>query len=162
MWFLVLVAIAFGLGAWLGAPYLPVLGRDVESLLNLAELKSGQTLIDLGCGDGRLLKAAAKVGVNGIGFEINPLLVLVAKLNCWRLRKSIKIYWGDYWRVRLPAADAIYVFLIDRYMPKLDRKLTAEITKPTRVVSYIFAIPGRKPVATTKNSYAYVYPKSSL
>lgn len=158
---LLVISLAFGLGAWLGAPYLPVLSRDVDSLLELSDLSPGQLLLDLGCGDGRLLKAAAKRGIRGIGYEINPLLWLVACINLWPYRQLVSLHLSNYWAVKLPPADAIYVFLIGRYMPKLDAKLRAEIKRPTRVVSYVFAIPNLKPVATTKNSFVYIYPKSS-
>jgi hypothetical protein len=154
---LVAVSVAFALGAILGAPYLPVLKREHDDLLDLCRLLPGQTLLDLGSGDGRFLKAAAKRGYMCIGYEINPLLYIVSRIYTWPERKNIKIYLADYWRITLPPADAIYVFLIDRYMSKLDRKLTAELSKPTVVVSYIFAIPGRKPQATSRNAFRYQY-----
>lgn len=157
-----LVVLAFGLGAVLGAPYLPVLKNDRQQLLKLADLQKGQLVLDLGCGDGRFLKAAAKQGVKGIGYEINPILWLMAKINTFGYRRQIQIKLANFWHIKLPAADAVYVFLIARYMAKLGAKLEAEITRPTKVVSYIFAIPNHKPVVITKNSYVYVYPKSSV
>lgn len=147
----------FAIGAILGAPYLPVFGRDIDSLLELAELKKGETIVDLGCGDGRLLKAAAKKGVKGVGYEINFWLYLVARLNCWRYRRLVKIHLRDYWRVKLPEADVIYVFLIEHYMSKLDQKLVSELRHPTRVISYVFTIPGREPTRRTRNAALYLY-----
>ena len=151
------VAAMFGLGAWLGAPYLPILRRDYEPLLELVHLTPGQTILDLGCGDGRLLRAAAKRGVKGIGYEINPLLFAIAVIVTWRFRHMISIKLGDYWRVRLPPADAIYVFLITRYMAKLDAKLQCDITVPTTVVSFVFEMPNRPHIAKNRNAFVYEY-----
>jgi SAM-dependent methyltransferase len=162
-WFVAMAIVAgFAAGALLGAPYLPVLGRDTDSLLDLSGLKPGQKLLDLGAGDGKLLKAAAKRGIYGEGWEINPLVYLAAVINCWRYRGLITLHFGNYWSMRLPQADAIYVFLIDRFMARLDGKLQAEVMRPTAVVSYIFEVPGRVPVRSTKNSYCYIYPIRDL
>lgn len=160
IWLLALVALAimFGLGAWLGAPYLPILRRDAEPLLALADLKPGQTLIDLGSGDGRLLRAAAKSGAKAIGYEINPLLVLISRVVCWRYRRLVTIHLANYWALTLPPADVIYVFLIERYMARLDDKLTREITRPTRVISLAFEIPGRTVESRTSSAFSYRYP----
>ncbi|HUC87434.1 MAG TPA: hypothetical protein VMR75_03925 [Candidatus Saccharimonadales bacterium] len=147
----------FGLGALLGAPFLPVFRRDALTALDLAQLQPGQTIIDLGSGDGRLLLAAAKRGATAIGYEINPLLVVWSKLVTWRYRRLVTIRWADMWRVTLPPADVIYTFLLDRYMQRLDRKLTAEVTTSTIVVSYVFKLP-RKPIKTTHNTFVYRYP----
>lgn len=151
------IILAFGLGAWRGAPYLPILRRPAEELLDLSELKPGQTLIDLGSGDGRLLRLAAKRGIRGIGYEINPWLYLVSKVVCWRYRRLITLHLADYWLVRLPPADAVAVFLIQRYMKRLDEKLEQELKRPGVLVSFVFSIPGRTPTRSTKNSFRYDY-----
>lgn len=154
---LLAIVLPFGAGAILGAPYLPILRRDSRRLLKLAGLKPGQTLIDLGSGDGRLLRAAAAQGIKCIGYEINPYLVLISRLVCWRYRHLVTIHTADFWRTPLPSADAIYVFGLDRYMSRFDRKFRAEITRPTKVISYIFEIPGRPTIAATNNTHVYEY-----
>lgn len=157
MIYIVLIIVgAFALGAVLGAPYVPVLKPQIAPILKALDLKPEQTLIDLGCGDGRLLKAAAKNGIKGIGYEINPWLYLVAKINCAKYRQ-VQIKFGNYWTAKLPEADAIFVFLIKHYMPRLDDFLASQILKPTKVLSYIYAIPGRRPKAKGSNYYLYTY-----
>ncbi len=153
-----LIVLAFGVGALLGAPYLPVLGRDTRSLLDLAGVKEGEMLLDLGCGDGKLLRAAAKRKVRGVGYEINPIVWLVAKILCWPDRELISVHFGNYWKASWPVCDVIYVFLIDRYMPKLDLALSRQLKRPTRVVSYVFEIPGKTAVRSTSNAKLYIYP----
>jgi hypothetical protein len=159
-WFLGGIVMAFGLGAIVGAPYLPVLRKDADRLLDLAEVRAGETILDLGCGDGRLLRAAAKRGLKCVGYEINPFVWLVAIMLCWPYRKRISVHLGNYWTSEWPEVDVIYVFLIDRYMKKLDRALNRRIEKPTRIVSYVFEIPGVEPVHSTNNAWLYRYPNS--
>lgn len=158
MWWLAAILTGFGLGAVLGAPYLPILRRDREALLDLAGLQAGQTLLDLGSGDGQLLRAAARRGARAIGYEVNPILFAFSWVWCWPYRQLITVRLADFWRERWPKADVVSVFLIERYMAKLSAKLEAELKAPTRVVSYVFAIPGKDPRQTTKNSFLYHYP----
>ena len=156
-----LISIIFAIGAIIGAPYLPVLKAEHQNLLDLCSLQPGETLIDLGSGDGRFLKAAAKRGYKAIGYEINPILYLISLIVTWPERGNVTIYLGDYWHRTLPQAQAIYVFLIDRYMARLDAKLSDELITPTSVVSYVFAIPDRKPDIQTRNAYKYTYGKTT-
>lgn len=159
-WILLAIAIlltGFGVAGFTGAPYVPVLKRDHDALLKMADLKPGQTLIDLGAGDGYLLRAAARRGIHGIGYEINPIMVIVAKILCFRYRKLIQVHLADFWHLTTPPADAIYVFLIPRLMTKLDHKLTAEIHQPTKVVSYAFEIPDKRVTAKTTSAFLYEY-----
>ena len=154
---IILLVVPFGIAAIIGAPYVPILGRDTTALLNLAELKPGQTIIDLGSGDGRFLRAAARRGYRGIGYEINPFLYAVSRVVTWRYRHNVAIHLADFWHTAVPPADAIYIFLIARLMPKLDTKLTRELTAATTVVSFVFPIPGRIPETTTRNAFRYRY-----
>jgi SAM-dependent methyltransferase len=160
IWLLVLLILVlpFGLAVWRGAPYVPIVRRDYEPVLDLAELKPGQTILDLGSGDGRLLRAAAQRGYQGVGYEINPFVYVVSLFVTWRYRRLVTIHLGDFWAAPVTSADAIYVFLIDRLMSRLDAKLTAEIKHSTPVVSFVFAIPGRTPDKTTRNAFRYQYP----
>jgi len=153
----ILVSAAFALASFVGAPYVPILRRDSEALLGLAGLQPGQTLIDLGSGDGRLLRAAAARGIHCVGYEINPIMVLISKVVCWRYRRLITIRLADFWKADLPPADVIYVFLLPKYMTKLDHHLTSQVHQPTRLISYAFEIPGRPTVAGNNNTFVYEY-----
>ena len=154
---LLLIVVPFGIGAVLGAPYVPILNRDSRRILELSGLKPGQTLVDLGSGDGRLLRAAASRGIRCIGYEINPYLVLISRIVCFRYRKLVTIHTADIWHTKLPPADVIYIFILDRYMERLGTKFATEITRPTKVISYVFKLPNRTPVHETHNTYIYDY-----
>src|SRR5437870_1372345 len=122
-WIIALIAIlAFQFVVlFLGAPYVPTLHKQRETALDLLNLKPGQTLIDLGCGDGAMLITAAKRGINTVGYEINPLLVLIAWLRTRRYGNKVKIVQGNFWQKDWPQADAVFVFLTNRYMDRLNQ-----------------------------------------
>ena len=159
VWLVVIsvVAALFVVGMVRGAPYLPTRRRYVDEALDLLALKKGQTLIDLGSGDGAVLKAAAQRGIKAIGYEINPLLAFISRVRCWRYRKLVTVKTADLWRQKLPKADGVFVFLMDRFMERLDDKLTREASSGLRVVSYAFPIPDKKPAKQREPFYLYVY-----
>lgn len=147
----------FSFVIFFGAPFLPTLKVKTEEALDLLDLKAGQTLVELGSGDGRILRAAAERGIYAIGYELNPLLVIWTMLIHWRKRKFITIHWGNYWRKKLPVTDGIYVFLLDRYMKKLDTKITQEISRNVKLVSFAFEIPNKKPTKQKNGLFLYTY-----
>ena len=135
----------FGMVLLSGAPYVPSMRKQINAGLDLLDLKKGQTMLELGCGDGRVLRAAAKRGWNAVGYEINPLLVLAAKLQTWRYRGQVRVVWANYWRSKWPEAQGIYVFLLDPYMKKLDKNIVQQYPdKKIKLVSFAFKIPGKK------------------
>lgn len=153
-----LFILIFGFVIAFGAPYLPTLKIQTDQALDLLDLKAGQTLLELGCGDGRVLRAAAARGINGVGYELNPILVLVARLVTWRYRKQIKIVWGNYWQSNWPPTDGIFVFLLDKYMEKLDKKVVQKYSgQHVKLVSYTFKIPGKKVTRQLGALYLYDY-----
>ena len=142
-----------------GAPYLPTLSPQIETALDLADLKAGDTILELGCGDGRVLISAAKRGLNVVGYELNPILALIAWVRTRRFHGQVKVVWGDFWRKSWPRTDAIFVFLLTKYMSKLNKKCIQYPHKPLKLVSFAFAIPGRKPEALERGVYLYLYDK---
>ncbi len=157
MYVLVALILLFGLVVFVGAPYLPTLKKQSEEALKLLDLKPGQTMLELGCGDGRVLRAAAQKGIRSIGYELNPILVIIAKIVTWKHRKNVQIIWGNYWLKKWPEADGIYVFLLDKYMKKLDKKIIQSQTTPTTLASYTFKVPGKKPAIQSNGIFLYRY-----
>jgi len=153
--FLLLLCFAFVLA--FGAPYVPTLRRQVETALELANVMPGKTMLELGCGDGKVLIAAAQTGVHVVGYELNPLLALVAWVRTRRFGKQVRVVWGDFWRKDWPEADAIFVFLLDRYMGKLDKKVTQYNHKPVKLVSFAFKLPNRGADVEKHGVYLYEY-----
>lgn len=154
--FVVFIIYSFTVGVVFGAPYLPTLQSQRRTALELLDLEPGRTLYDLGCGDGRMLRSAAERGLNAVGYELSPILVLVARIVNFRYRKQVRVIMGDYWRADWSQADGIFVFLLDKYMDKFDHKVAA-LGKPIKVASYTFQIPDKKPVAKRNAVFLYEY-----
>jgi hypothetical protein len=152
-----IVVVLFGGTLLFGAPYLPTLRPQTDAALDLLNLHAGQTMLELGSGDGRVLRAAAKQDIRSIGYEINPLLVLYTKLASIKQRKLVKVYWRNYWHITFPPTDAIYVFLLNPYMQKLDDKIVRDCSRPVKVVSFAFAFPKRRPVQVQRGVMLYSF-----
>lgn len=137
-----------------GAPYLPTLDAQAKAALELLNLKPGQTLLELGSGDGKVLVAAARAGLNVVGIELNPFLVVISWLRTRRYRKQVRIIWGDFWLTKWPECDAVFAFLLKQFMTKLDTRMQVA-KKP--LVSFAFQIPNRKADAEKSGVFLYEY-----
>jgi SAM-dependent methyltransferase len=163
-WWLLAIAaltLCFGFVLLYGAPYLPTLTPQVDAALDMVDLQPGQTLLELGCGDGKVLIAAAARGWNVVGYELNPLLALLAWLRTRRCGGRVTVVCGNFWNRKWPPADGIFVFLLDRFMTRLDTKI-AQLPRrpggvPIKLVSFAFQIPDRKPDARRGGVFLYLY-----
>lgn len=153
-----IMVLMFGFVVLFGAPYLPTLKKQTGVALDMLDLRPGQTLLELGSGDGTVALAAARRGLRVIGYELNPVLVIVSRLRCLRHRRQVKIHWGNFWSANWPETDGVFVFLLDKYMNKLDKKVIQNYPgKHVKLVSFAFRIPGKKPVLDRSGLYYYEY-----
>lgn len=153
----IILILVYGSILFFGAPYFPSLKPHIKAGLDLLDLKKGQTVYDLGCGDGRFLKAAAKHGLNAVGYELNPFVFAYAWLTTRRYRRQVKVYYGNFWRADLSGADAIFVFLLDKYMKQFDELVKTKAPKGVKVASHAFKIPDKKIVAQDYGVFLYKY-----
>ena len=136
IWFWVIVFIIFlsaGLGAVSAAPWLPTKGADVPRMIDLAGVKAGDVVYDLGCGDGRLVFAAAQKGARAIGIEIFILPYLYAKIKSFFVPGS-QIRYGDFFGRKINDATVVFVFLLDHSYKRIMKKFEAELKPGSRVV----------------------------
>ena len=147
----------FAFVVFVGAPFVPTLRPQVAAALDLLDLKPGQTMLELGCGDGRVLIAAAERGLTAVGYELNPILAGIAWLRTRRYGHRVRVVCGDYWRIAWPRADGIFAFILPRYMGKLDKKVMRYKHKPLRVASFAFAIPNRESTKIEQGVFLYEY-----
>lgn len=157
MIFTATLILIFGFVVAFGAPYLPTLKGRMDDIFTLLDLKPGQRLLELGSGDGRVLLAAAKKGIYATGYELNPLLVIWSKLVTWRYRHLVRVHWGNFWQAAWPQTEGVYVFLLDRYMKKLDNKIIQESAGKVKLVSYGFKVPHKKIAKKRNGLFLYNY-----
>lgn len=138
-----------------GAMFHPSAAVRVKTFLDHVPMAAGVLLVDIGCGDGRVLKAAAKrYDVRAVGFEVNPLAYLLALIRTLGM-KSVEVKYGDFWKADLREADVVFCYLFPDVMRRLVVKLEAELKPGARVCSCNFPIPGWRPIET-------LFPESSL
>jgi len=158
IWYVIaLLVVCFGFILFVGPPYLPTLDKQVKVALDMLKLKKGATIIELGSGDGKVLLEAAKRGWNVVGYELNPLLVIVSFVRTWKYRKQVRIIWGNFWRAKWPEADGIFAFVLPKYMEKLDNKIIQWHKRPVKLASFAFVVPGRSTTREKDGVYLYEY-----
>ncbi len=142
IWFAVLINILYS--TMQEAPFLPTSKGDVERFIKIAEIKEGQKVYDLGCGDGRIVCAAAKKGANSFGVEISfiPLAIAFVRRIFSKDREKINLLCKNLWSVDLRDADVVYLWLLPASLPKIKEKLERELKKGANVVTCTWPIEG--------------------
>lgn len=128
---------------FLGAPYVPTTSAFVDEILKKAALKKGNFFMELGSGDGRVVRAAVKnYGVRGVGVELNPLLIIYASLLA-RLQglREIKFKRENFFDTDLKNCDVLFLFLLPKTLIKLRPKMEKEC-KRCLIISHGFEIAG--------------------
>jgi protein-L-isoaspartate O-methyltransferase len=129
------------------APYVVSPQRIVDRMLELADVKPGETVYDLGSGDGRvLITAVQRFRAKAVGVEISEVLVRqatdrIAKLN---LQNEARVIQGDLMQVDLTPADVVTIYLMTESNGLLRPRLEKLLKPGARVVSYEYAVPGWK------------------
>jgi predicted RNA methylase len=130
--------------------YVPSPPEVVDKMLELADLKKDDVLYDLGCGDGRIVIAAAKkYKCKAVGIEIDPQLVHEArdKVKAEGLEKLVEIQEGDIFKTDLEPASVVTMYLLDHLNAKLVPQLQ-KLKPGTRIVSHDFKIADYPPDKT--------------
>jgi hypothetical protein len=135
------VILLFGVTALTGAPYVPSQRRELRrAFRELYPVSTHDFLVDIGAGDGVVLRVAREFGAKGIGYELNPLLVLIARL----LITDVKL--ANMWTVAFPErTTVVYTFGDSRDIKKMYTKVQREATRlmrPLAFITYGFEVPG--------------------
>lgn len=141
-----------------GAVYFPTTRGSLETIVKFADAKTGEKLADIGSGDGRIIIAFAKQGIEAHGYEINPLLVwqsrwLIKKLG---LQNKAFVHWKSFWRVDLSQYNIINIYGIPYIMKRLEFKLKKELKPKAKVISNIYPLPGWGEIKKERGVYLYI------
>lgn len=130
-------------GDLMGGPYVPTRKNRLKAILEAANLKPGMKLMELGSGDGRLVREAVKTyRVKGWGIEVHPMLTWYARLLTRMHNLSgARFIRGNIFKINLSKFEVIFVFLLPKTMRKLSVKFKKECQKGTLIISHGFKLP---------------------
>ena len=126
-----------------GAPFEPTLRRKLGTLVNIAQAKDGDKVVDIGSGDGRIVIFFAQTGFEAYGIKINPLLVLYSR---WKIRKAgledrAFIHWNSFWKINFNSYDIIILFQYKNIMSALQEKFEKELKSGSKIISNVWQFP---------------------
>ncbi|MGH7826235.1 MAG: class I SAM-dependent methyltransferase [Candidatus Binatia bacterium] len=128
-------------------PFVPTPQEVVDKMIELAGVKKGDTVYDLGSGDGRIVITAAKKGARAVGFEIDPDLVKESRENIKKagVQQRAEIRHQDILTVDLSPASVVTMYLLPDVNLKLKPKVLSQLKPGSRVVSHAFDMGDWKP-----------------
>jgi hypothetical protein len=140
-----------------GAIYDPSSPHMTWVIAETAQVKEGEKAADLGSGDGRVVIALAKKGAEAHGYEVNPILVMLARRNIRKEGLSGKafVHWKTFWSADLSQYSLITVFQVDFIMARLEAKLTRELAPGSRIVSHHWRFPHLPIIRQNGDIYLY-------
>lgn len=136
--------------------YVPTPQEVVDRMLDLAEVRRGDVVYDLGCGDGRIVVSAAKgYGARAVGIDIDPRRVRESLDNARRngVSELVTVHREDLFATDLAGASVVTLYLVPNLIDRLTPRL-AHLKPGTRVVSHSFPIRGVRPARTSQVTLA--------
>ncbi|KAG1697121.1 hypothetical protein DVH05_017505 [Phytophthora capsici] len=153
------------------SPFVPAKLQAVHAMLQVADLQSGEVLVDVGSGDGRIVIEAAvrcpDIG-KAVGIELDEALVRLSRPTA--LRERVVIVYADFMEVDMIDADVVVMFFLPH--DEIAELLQQKLRPGTRVITYVFQIAQWKPEKTiptvpfmtekgSSSIYLYRVPSSS-
>jgi len=143
-----------------GAPFVPTPRKTMQRMFKSANIKPDQIFYDLGCGDGRFIREAARsYQAKAIGIELNPLLFLYAKFRS-RKQKNETIFYQNFYKTELKNADIVVCYLMPKTMKKIEAKFKRELKPGCKIISHGFRLKSWKPaqvIEPTPKEYGRIY-----
>jgi len=146
-----------GTAGQLDAPFWQSPPEVVTRMLELAMVGSGDCLIDLGCGDGRIVIAAARRGARAIGVDIDAERIREAIAAAATAGVRATFRQEDLFQVALAEASVVTLYLLGHVNNLIRHKLLAELRPGARVVSHAYPIAGWEPTARQEVDYQTIY-----
>ncbi|MBN1263063.1 MAG: methyltransferase domain-containing protein [Candidatus Pacebacteria bacterium] len=130
-----------------GPVFVPSAEDKLKLMLELAEPKPGEKIVDLGSGDGKILVELARKGYQSEGMEINPILVRRSRKNLRKLRLEqwAAVRRANFWKSDFSSYDLVFLYGMKHVMKRLEKKMLAELKPGARVVSNYFRFPDWRP-----------------
>ena len=131
----------FFIAGFFRSPFVPSNRITVDKMLRLAEIKKGEHVFDLGCGDGRIVFAAEKLGAVAVGYEISRFVWFLSQIRRYFTKSRSEIRCKNFFKADLHSADVVFCYLLPHVMKALKPKFEKELKKGARIISAGFSIP---------------------
>lgn len=139
--------------------FVPTPNEVIEKMLDMAKVTPKDVVYDLGCGDGRIVIAAAKKGARAVGIDIDPQRISEANANA-KLEKvtdKVRFIENDLFEADISEATVVTLYLLNRLNEKLKPKLLKDLKPGTRVVSHAFDMGDWQPEQKAQVGGTHVY-----
>jgi len=139
----------------LDVPYVPTPQEIVDRMLEIAKVTRDDFVMDLGCGDGRMLvTAASKYGARGFGVDINPVRIEEANANAKKAGVADKVQFEikDLFKTPIEQASVLTMYLLPSVMLTLRPRILADMKAGSRIVSHDFHFDDWEPDLQETNS----------
>lgn len=125
----------------IGAPWAPTRIAAVKKAFDSIGITQDDLVVDLGCGDGKILAEAASRGARGVGYELSPIMWVVAFLRTG-FKNGVSIRYGNFFKQTIPAdATMVFIFLMPKHMEEVRVYLAKQrLSDDVFVLSYAFPI----------------------
>ena len=140
-------------------PFVPTPQEVVDKMIELAGVKKGDVVYDLGSGDGRIVITAAKKGARSIGFDVDGDLVKESRENIRKagVQELAEIRQQDILTVDLSGASVVTMYLLPDVNLKLKPHILSQMKPGSRVVSHAFDMGDWKPDKTERVNGRTIY-----
>ena len=143
-----------------GAPWHPLRRGTVRRILRFADVRPGETVCDLGCGEGRVMITAAKeFSARAIGVEIDPLKIMLARIlsKINGVDDRVSFVRGNLFDFDPVTADVLYIYLTHQAMDKLFPEILKKLKPSVRIVTYRFYLRGMTPDKVSEDRTLFLY-----
>lgn len=131
-------------------PYVSIRKADMKRVVEIAGVREGDILYDLGSGDGRMLIEFAKKGLRCTGFELSSFYITITNLKAKILgSENCRAEKKDMFEADISDADIVYFYLTQEFTKMFKERLYKTLRKGTKVVTYVFPIEDLTPKKTT-------------
>lgn len=140
-----------------GAPFIVTTKRRIDATMKLGNFKKSDNVVELGCGDGRIIGEVARRGVkSAIGYEFSLPTYFLALFRRFLRQGKEEIRFGNIWNQDYSEVDAVICFLADKSMERLKKEILPQLNKGARIISNDFKIKGMKEAGELHRVYLYV------
>ena len=142
-----------------GVPFVPLTRRKLIFLNKNIQLKSEDKLVDLGCGDGCVLRLFEKQGVKILsGYEVNFWAFTLAKLINIIKHSRSKIYFKNFFKINLAEYNVVFCYLLEKQLSNLKEKFDQELKPGAKIISFDFEIKNwHKPVEVFEENKSRIF-----